>query len=63
MTASCEFDRNAGISARPAQKTEGLIGKHLEGDVQIEIRSIKNKEEANEQVGEEDQDDDAMEED
>jgi hypothetical protein len=31
--------------------------------VQIEIRSIKNKEEANEQVGEEDTDDDAMEED
>ncbi|KAG7527699.1 hypothetical protein FFLO_06666 [Filobasidium floriforme] len=52
-----------GISARPAQKTEGLIGKHLEGDVQDEIRSIKNKEEANEQVGEQDQDDDAMEED
>jgi hypothetical protein len=31
--------------------------------VQIEIRSIKNKEEANKQVGEEDADDDAMEED
>ena len=31
--------------------------------MQIEIRSIKNKEEANEQVGEEDHDDDAMEED
>jgi hypothetical protein len=63
MKVRCEFIWNTGISARPAQKTEGLIGKHLEGDVQIEIRSIKNKEEANEQVGEEDTDDDAMEED